>query len=590
MTTSDSGSGERFGGGMDRLRILARRVTRPLFTQARRHVGIAGRSVAHGHWEGSRFVLDRVGRVSGSDSLSESTGETSVPRAFRDVGSEVAEELRSSSTAVHVALPSDTVQAGVFELPGVPGAEAGSALSLAMARSFPEIAKAEQSIDFESVDGNVDRYRASAVPTQTLVDWEESAWETAGSVRGVLDFETESAALGRLLPVDAEPEDRPVGILHVGERETVLALFRGGKLTARQRIAAGVSSWVDALTEPIRFGEREEIRLDQDQARDFLSTHALDTEEEVEVNGVTLSSGRVHSLARPSIERFLREVMKWIRHFQVSTLEPRPGRILVAGEGVEIAGLSPYLERYLLIPVAPLSMEVVDGACVDAGILEADEGGRALGRFAVAIGAAMAPPGGRGFVSPDRLRRERTGLVRRSVRYVAAASLAFMIVVALQSREVGRGLKAQADRARGGVAALDGSLSVLEERWILDERRAELERRWLDSDPVDAGWSSSLRDLASGLVDEAWIEELSVDRQGLRGRAVISMVVEGSRTDARRAIETFAAHLDTSPVFENPRYRVEDDGSSGPARIRFEVSLRLLPSSPTEGNPHGGVR
>ena len=178
-------------------------------------------------------------------------------------------------------------------------------------------------------------------------------------------------------------------------------------------------------------------------------------------------------------------------------------------------------------------------------------------------------------------------MLRRLVRYTAAAVIAWMISFVAIHRGTEADAPASVRNARSDLDALERSLAVIEIAKRLGSERGALLERLSSLAPYEARTSLVLRDLAAALEGGVFLDriELVLDEEGAALEAHGS-VPAGERELARRRFDELSGRMDRSPQFREPSIRVkswEDPASP----TEFEISSRVLfpPMRPDSAAP-----
>lgn len=551
------------------------------FPRSRRTVGIewspGGVRIAMGRHRGGRFELACVAEARFAEDPDPEQLEQQIRSTVISAG--------MSGCRANLALAEDTLHARILSLARLRGREAREAVRLGLLTSFPEIGEARQVVDYvvrgDEVlpRGEGRRYLAACASEEEVLErisvLERSA--LADPRTGV-----DCIALERVLATrDAWCDERPTPVLYFGQRCSVLLFFREGRFESRYVVRVGLADLVEGLGEEISLPGGQSVRLEGRRAVRLLDMFRLEVPSgRAEADQDALAE-RIHGLIRPPLERLIRDVTRWVRHYQVETMQPSPGTLLLCGEASRIQGMDSYLEYYLSIPTAYLAPHVEE---TGDGIPERPESDSHWSRFALAIGAAMDRRDAIQLVPRAQSVSRAVGIARRSFRVAVLAAVSLVATLAFAYRAPRTDLDDRLDRLREDLAALEGPLSLVGIRDALEEERAGLVEEFARLRPYRPAVAPMLAEIAllcghSVLLDELEIEsERSPAEIRLMGRA-------RARPDGATAfavIDRFVEGLSASVQFHDLSFEITGTREDGDTGFVLSCRVPLL-----EGVEHG---
>ncbi len=527
--------------------------------------------IARGRWTGGQFEVVQL------DEICVAT-DVRFDEGLRDVllNASLALDLRQAE--VTSVLSEEQIHAKSLVLNPTKARELPEAIRLAMCAAHPEIAQTPQVLAHEerglTTVGGTPRYRYMGVCAP-----EPDATRLVEGLREARVYdpqvEPDFAALENLVRRDRSLcNERPTVVLQMGVRCSVLHVFRKGHFEERYVIKVGYDQLVTSLTEAITLPGGATVRLSRERVVRLLASYRIDSDVDLPGPGdVDIPAERFHGLLRPQLERLVRDISKWIRHYQVETMCAAPKEILVCGEGARIEGFTEFIQKYMSMQTRWFDPTV--GIHADREALESRVPGACLSTYAVAIGAAMQQAPRFSLVPPMHSSRIVQGVLRRSFRLLVAAAAVFVVGLSLTIRFVSGDLGHVVSQTEADLAALEEPLELLAVRDALRQELSVAEDRLerLGTSPVRI--ADSLWEIAASVPSTIVLDDVAfeLDDDPLRVR----MKGRADGPDAEDAIAVFLESLDRSP-----RFRSTELARSGwpgtKAAGSFEIRARVVPS------------
>lgn len=526
--------------------------------------------IARGRWTGGQFEILHL------DEICVAT-DVRFDEGLRDVllNASLALDLRNAD--VTSVLSEEQIHAKSILLNPTRSRELPEAIRLAMCAAHPEIAQAKQVIAHEerglTTVGGTPRYRYMGVCAP-----ESDASRLCDGLREARVYDPQIvpdfAAIENLVRRDRTLcGERPTIVLQMGVSCSVLHVFRKGRFEDRYVIKVGYDQIVTSLTEAITLPGGATARLSRERVVRLLASYGIDSDVDLPGPGdVQIPADRFHGLLRPQLERLVRDISKWIRHYQVETMCAAPKEILVCGEGTRIEGLLEFIQKYMSIETRRLDPTV--GVHADREQLDSRVAGACLSTYAVAIGAAMQLAPRFPLVPPAQSSRILQGVLRRSVRLLVAAAAVFVVWLSLTMRFVSGDLGEAVARTEADLAALQEPLEMLAVRDALREELKNVDARLegLVTNPVRV--AETLREIALHVPGSIVLDDVSFDLERDPNRVVMRGRAEGESLE--RDIAAFLADLDHSPRFLSTEL-LRSGWPGTEAAGSFEIRARLSP-------------
>ncbi len=548
----DSHASEYRRGGEVRERLLGRVSLRNRAeTCVGLEIGAHCIRAAEGEWRDGQFRLLRVFETC-------VPGEWDADSARAHLLNAVSSGLGLQGRRVTMLLSGESVRAKVLSMNRLPRAEVRDAVELALRKAFPEMGESEQVVEFDYLgDGRKQdvRFLGVCVPRSEPADLTRALIKSrVADPRLGVDL----AAIETLVSADRSLcSDRPTVVLEFGNDVSILSIFVRGKFEDRFVIKVGRRELVEALDEAVTLADGGKYQMTPVEAATFFSRFSLHENETMTgADGTEVDTERIHALTRPVLERLIRDVAKWIRHYQVESMSPSPQGLVLCGEGARILGLDGYLEKYLSLGVQTFDPRSSIHVSKE---VDAAAPGESLAVFATAIGGAMEGAQRFNLIPREQIVEAYVGVARRTLRYVACLALVLMAIFAMASKRYGGSVPDRLDSAEADLAAFQSPIAMAKTRGQLEVRRAELIRDLIAIEPDDARGSLVLRDLAAKLGEDIRIQELALYySQGHGDLEARGVARGGDRDRSWRKIESLSTALDDSPQFRDPSFDVEN--------------------------------
>lgn len=199
-----------------------------------------------------------------------------------------------------------------------------------------------------------------AAPLQAELDalW-HAGWTPDSVLPTALALLEAAKALGAVGP-------EPVALVDVGERRTTIALVEHGDVVYARDVTLGQEHLTEALMSQVSVGDRV-VSLSRDEADALMRTAGLPegtpwspaegTSLQAPSANVQLPSATYHAMLQPILEQLAAEVRRTIAFGAQTVKVAAPTRILLSGDGSQLANADRWLSAQLKLPVTRLDCQ-----------------------------------------------------------------------------------------------------------------------------------------------------------------------------------------------------------------------------------------
>lgn len=332
-------------------------------------------------------------------------------------------------------LGGDSVSCQYFDMPPLKGAAMRQAVLLKLGQQLHfEISEAVVNIApvaaALSTETNLQRMAVTAV----LQERAQAAIDAA--VRMGLNPTLVSVAPAAIAAMAGEKlggDGQVRAALHVGERASVLAVFRGPMPCVVCELAIGLGDFADALTRPIISGD-DVIQLEADQAaalRDEVGIPAAG----LEIASLGIKGHHLLPLLAPTLQKLSKQLTQWLTFAATSAGDAKVSTLALVGPGASMHGLADAVEQSIVISVD--KADWLRGTA--SASTSSDESPLAASTIAV---AAVLHEGRLPDLTPPKVRTQRKiRRVRRSTALVSPIVAAAIFGLAFMFDRMGLGLQ-----------------------------------------------------------------------------------------------------------------------------------------------------
>jgi len=279
---------------------------------------------------GKKIFVERAVEVPNTVGLSSPTDDTMLEKLGQLV-TNIFTDHKLSKNDVRLALPEALVSTKIISIPVLTDAELASAINWQAEQHIP-IPLEELSLEYQVIyrpdkkDAN-EQMRVLMVGTRkALVEKYLEVFLKAGIEPTIL--ETQTIALIRSLQFTVD--DVPTMVANIGASSTDLSIVYRGELRFVYTFASG-GQVLTRTTE-------QAVQLEAKQAEEYKRSYGLDP---------TQLAGKMREILLPPVKTSILEMQKAIQFFaSQNSLEPVK-RILLAGGGAQLPGLTQYIAEQL---------------------------------------------------------------------------------------------------------------------------------------------------------------------------------------------------------------------------------------------------
>lgn len=291
--------------------------------------------------QGKTLFLERAVEVANTVGQSDPADAIAADKLVQLI-TNIFTDHKLNKADVRLALPESMVSTKIISIPVLTDAELASAINWQAEQHIP-IPLEELSLEYQVIyrpdkKSQNEQMRVLMVGTRkALIDKYLDIFLRSGIEPSIL--ETQTISLFRSLQFTSE--DVPTLVVNLGASSTELSIVYGGEL----RFVYSFPSGGQVLTRTTE----QAVQLDAKQAEEYKRSYGLDQ---------TQLAGKMRDILLPPVKAMILEMQKAMQFFaSQNTLEPIK-RVLLAGGGSQLPGLSQYVAEQLgceVLIAAPFS-------------------------------------------------------------------------------------------------------------------------------------------------------------------------------------------------------------------------------------------
>lgn len=396
----------------------------------------------------------------------------------------------------------------------------------------------------------------------------------------LLAISASAPALTRLAGETHKRESGLHGVLHFGERSSVLAIFNGQTPAVTCELAFGLDDFTRALMRPIISGD-DVIQLDAEKAVRLRDEVGIPDADAV-IDMIGVPGNRLYPLLEPTLQKFAQQLTQWMTFAGTTENGARVTGLALVGLGASLRGIAGALATRLKIDVTAgrwlENRAATCGAAADAP----------LESFAVAVAAAQFRRSLPDLIPPEIRKAWKVRRIRRSTTLISPMVAAIIIGFTFLFNQI----QGYTGRSYGGQKALYDLQALADEnaRWTAEQNVVNaMAARIAEFAAATPAWEGLFKELSQILPGEMRATKFSATQSldGIAFRVDSNVYTPPTGRDFDEVVEQTLRSLERSPFFTRVQLlnsvRYPNDGSRLETGV-MSIELQLAYKRPNLGN------
>ncbi len=370
------------------------------------------------------------------------------------------------------------------------------------------------------------------------------------------------------------------GVLHFGERVSVLVVLNGATPSVTSELAFGLDDFTKALMRPIISGD-EVIQLDAEKANRLRDTVGIpDANEMIEMIGV--EGSRLYPLIEPTLQKFAQQLTQWMTFAGTTENGARVAGMTVVGPGAGMRGFSAALSKRL-------NIEAVTSDWLNGRVTLTGSAAEApVDSFAVAAAAAIHRAALPDLIPPEIRKSWKMQRIRRSTAMISPIVAAVIIGFTFLFNQI-QGFTRTSHASQEALSELQ-TLADINARWLAEQGAVKrMETSFSEFAAATPAWVGLFKELSQVLPSEMRATKFSsrLHQDGMSLRIDANIYTPPTGRDFDEVIEHTLRSLERSPFFTRVQLlnsmRHPSDSSNLETGV-MSVELQLAYEKPKTGN------